>query len=53
MMKCFTPECLWHGGGNENGKPDPVFSIDFHPKEEIFVTSGIDANTPPRGTARV
>lgn len=51
-MKVDTPELLWHGGGNENGKPDPVYSIDFHPTG-ILATAGIDANVPPRGSVRV
>lgn len=28
-MRISTPELLWHGGGNENGKPDPVYSVDI------------------------
>jgi hypothetical protein len=48
-----TPEVLWHGGGNENGKPDPVYSVDFHPQEMVLLTSGIDANVPPKGSVRV
>lgn len=48
-----TPEILWHGGGNENGKPDPVYSIDCHPAENVLLTSGIDASVPPKGSVRV
>jgi len=57
-----TPELLWHGGGNENGKPDPVYSVDFHPYSlegngleagNILCTSGIDASIPPKGSVRV
>lgn len=48
-----TPEVLWHGGGNENGKPDPVYSVDFHPRVHIMSTSGIDASVPPKGSVRV
>ncbi|KAJ1437635.1 WD40-repeat-containing domain protein [Ochromonadaceae sp. CCMP2298] len=48
-----TPEVLWHGGGNENGKPDPVYSVDFHPQEMVLLTSGIDANVPPKGSVRL
>ena len=51
-MKINTPELLWHGGGNENGKPDPVYSIDFHPSG-LLVTAGIDAAVPPKGSVRV
>lgn len=49
----YTPELLWHGGGNERGKPDPVYSVDFHPTEPILLTTGIDANVPPKGSVRV
>eukprot|EP01041_Mallomonas_annulata_P001666 gene1666-3220_t len=52
-MKCFTPQVLWHGGANENGKTDPVFSLDMHPSNNTLVTSGIDANTPPKGAVRL
>ena len=48
-----TPEVLWHGGGNENGKPDPVYSVDFHPVAQVMCTSGIDASVPPKGSVRV
>jgi hypothetical protein len=51
-LRVSTPEILWHGGGNENGKPDPVYAVDFHPAG-ILVTAGIDANLPPKGCARV
>ena len=47
-----TPELLWHGGGIENGKPDPVYSVDMHPSD-ILATAGIDANIPPKGSVRV
>jgi hypothetical protein len=47
-----TPEVLWHGGGNENGKPDPVYSVDLHPLN-VLATAGIDANVPPKGSVRV
>lgn len=47
-----TPELLWHGGGNENGKPDPVYSVDLHPLN-VLATAGIDANVPPKGSVRV
>lgn len=52
-MRVTTPELLWHGGGNEHGKPDPVYSVDFHPKEHVMLTTGIDANVPPKGSVRV
>ena len=49
-----TPEVLWHGGGNENGKPDPVYSVDYHTLDgNILCTSGIDASIPPKGSVRV
>jgi WD40 repeat protein len=48
-----TPEVLWHGGGNENGKADPVYSVDFHPDDNVLCTSGIDASVPPKGSVRV
>jgi len=51
-VKVSTPEILWHGGGNENGKPDPVYSVDFHPMG-VLATAGIDANVPPKGSVRV
>lgn len=51
--KINIPELLWHGGGNEHGKPDPVYSVDIHPTEPILLTSGIDANVPPKGSVRV
>ncbi len=47
-----TPEILWQGGGNENGKTDPVLAIDIL-GTSILATAGIDANVPPRGTARL
>ena len=52
MMKTSTPELLWHGGGNENGKPDPVFAVDVSPND-ILATAGIDASVPPKGSVRV
>jgi hypothetical protein len=39
--------------GNENGKPDPVYSVDLHPTENVLSTSGVDANVPPKGSVRV
>ena len=39
--------------GNENGKPDPVYSVDLHPTEPVLTTSGVDANVPPKGSVRV
>ena len=51
-MSIYTPELLWHGGGNENGKPDPVYSVDMHPLD-VLATAGIDANIPPKGSVRV
>jgi hypothetical protein len=52
-MKIYSPELLWHGGGNENGKPDPVYAVDMHPNRDVLVTAGIDASVPPKGSARV
>lgn len=51
-IRVTTPEILWHGGGLLPGKPDPVLSIDMY-SEDILVTSGIDANIPPKGSIRV
>jgi hypothetical protein len=51
-VEIYTPELLWHGGGNENGKPDPVYSVDIHPLD-VLATAGIDANIPPKGSVRV
>ncbi len=48
-----TPEILWHGGGNENGKPDPVYSLDIHHSSNTLATCGIDANVPPKGSVRL
>ena len=53
QISVSTPQVLWHGGGNENGKPDPVYSVDFHPQEPVMCTTGIDANVPPKGSVRV
>ena len=47
-----SPEILWHGGGNEAGKPDPVFAVDFHPRG-VLATAGIDENVPPKGSVRL
>jgi hypothetical protein len=43
---------LWHGGGVEGGKTDPVLSIDMT-KFNILATSGIDSSIPPKGSVRV
>lgn len=53
LMRVSTPELLWHGGGNEHGKPDPIYSLDYHPTESVLLTTGIDASTPPKGSVRV
>ncbi len=53
QMKVYTPELLWHGGANESGKPDPVYSVDLHPTENVLCTTGIDGNIPPKGSVRV
>eukprot|EP01031_Cornospumella_fuschlensis_P035564 gene35564-43127_t len=52
-MKVSTPQILWHGGANENGKPDPVYSVDFHPTQPILATAGVDGNMPANGCARL
>ena len=52
-MKVSTPELLWHGGANEAGKPDPVYSVDLHPTENVLSTSGIDDSIPPKGSVRL
>jgi hypothetical protein len=53
LIHVTTPEILWHGGGLDHGKPDPVYSVDYHPKENILLTTGIDASVPPKGSIRV
>jgi hypothetical protein len=52
IMRTCTPEVLWHGGGNEHGKPDPVFSVDIS-ANNVMATGGIDASVPPKGSVRV
>ncbi len=51
-MMITTPMLLWHGGGVEGGKTDPVLSIDMT-KFNILATSGIDSSIPPKGSVRV
>ncbi len=51
-IEVYSPEILWHGGGNEAGKPDPVFAVDFHPTG-VLATAGIDENVPPKGSVRL
>ncbi len=51
-LEYAIPEILWHGGGNEGGKPDPVFSVDMHP-EGVLATAGVDEMVPPKGTVRL
>lgn len=53
LLRISTPEILWHGGGTDHGKADPVYSIDLHLTENILLTSGIDASVPPKGSVRV
>jgi WD40 repeat protein len=59
LMHVTTPQILWHGGGDDHGKPaanplaDPVYSVDFHPTENILITTGNDGNIPPKGSVRV
>lgn len=52
-MQVSTPQILWHGGANENGKTDPIYAVDFHPKEHVLATAGIDGNLPANGCVRV
>lgn len=52
-METYTPQILWHGGANERGKPDPVYTLDLHPTEALLATGGIDDGMPAKGTARV
>jgi hypothetical protein len=52
-MNVSTPELLWHGGANEVGKPDPVYSVDIHPTENVLLTTGIDGSSPAKGSVRV
>lgn len=51
QMKVSTPELLWQGGGAENGKPDPVFSVDL--LDDLLLTAGVDENIPPKGSVRL
>ena len=51
-LKTCTPELLWHGGGNERGKPDPVFAVDLN-VYNVLATAGIDSSVPPKGSVRV
>lgn len=37
---------------DENAKPEPVYSIDML-GANLVVTSGVDENMPPKGSARV
>ena len=39
-MRIFTPQITWHGG--ENGRNDPVLSVDFHPFCNVVATGGTD-----------
>lgn len=56
-MSIKTPEILW-SGGNDNGKPNPVFAVDMLPLMSsdgtvVLCTSGTDGSTPTKGSARV
>jgi len=51
-MEVFTPQVLWHGGGQTNGKTERVYSVDIHPIG-ILVTSGIDGSSPAKGCVRL
>ena len=48
----ITPTILWHGGGTENGKTDPVYALDMHPTN-VLATAGTDDDLPPKGTVRL
>ena len=50
-LSIFSPEVLWHGGA-DNGKPEPVFSVDMHPSN-VLATAGNDENLPPKGSVRL
>ena len=51
-IKVLAPQILWHGGQNEKGKPDRVYSIDMHPTN-VLVTAGIDDSCPALGCVRL
>jgi len=51
-VRIYSPNVLWHGGATENGKTDPVFSVDLHPSD-VLATAGIDENMPPKGCVRL
>lgn len=56
-MSIKTPEILW-SGGNDGGKPNPVFSLDILPLmgaagTVILCTSGTDGSTPTKGSSRI
>ena len=51
-VQVYSPNVLWHGGGTENGKTDPVFSVDLH-TSGVLATAGIDENMPPKGCVRL
>ena len=51
-LEYSSPEILWHGGGNEGGKPDPVYALDIHP-DGVLATAGVDETVPPKGTVRL
>ena len=50
-LSIYSPEVLWHGGA-DNGKPEPVFSVDMHPTN-VLATAGNDENLPPKGSVRL
>ena len=50
-MSIYSPELLWQGGA-DNGKPEPVFSLDMHPSN-VLATAGNDENIPPKGSVRL
>jgi WD40 repeat protein len=51
-LSISSPEILWHGGGNTNGKPDPVYAVDMH-SDGVMATAGVDESVPPKGTVRL
>jgi hypothetical protein len=59
-MRISTPELLWHGGGNENGKPDPVYSVDIlshssNSKKDssTYLSSSVSETTTVMATAGI
>lgn len=54
-LSSFRPKIKFihvHIGGQDKGKPEPVFSIDLL-GDSLIATSGVDDNEPPKGTTRL